>query len=73
LITSPTFCTAGQAIAGEQPIPRAPRQGYITFTLPAGGSSAWLSVYRDVAKSEVGLFLSCFKNSPAETAVNAVV
>ncbi len=57
----------------EQPIPRAPRQGYIAFTLPAGGSSAWLSVYRDVAKGEVGLFLSCFKNSPAETAVNAVV
>jgi len=57
----------------EQPIPRSPRQGYITFTLPAGGSSAWLNVYRDVAKGEVGLGLSYFKNSPAEAAVRAVV
>ncbi|MCV2870378.1 hypothetical protein OEW28_17325 [Defluviimonas sp. WL0002] len=57
----------------EQPIPRAPRQGHITFTMPAAGSSAWLTVYRIVAKGEVGMFLSYYKNSPAETAVRAVV
>ncbi|MCP5356189.1 MAG: hypothetical protein H6903_13460 [Rhodobacteraceae bacterium] len=57
----------------EQPIPRAPRQGHITFTLPAADSSAWLSVYRIVAKGEVGMFLSYYKNSPAEAAVRAVV
>lgn len=57
----------------EQPIPRAPRLGHITFTMPAADASAWLTVYRVVAKGEVGLFLSYYKNSPAEKAVRAVV
>ena len=41
--------------------------------MPAADASAWLTVYRVVAKGEVGLFLSYYKNSPAEKAVRAVV
>lgn len=50
----------------EQPIPRAPRTGFVTFTLPASGS--WITVYRNKAKNEVGLFLSSNSNSVGEHA-----
>ncbi len=52
----------------EQPIGRAPRQGYITFTLPAPRGTSWLTVYRNMAKNEVGLFLSSHRDTPGEHA-----
>lgn len=52
----------------EQQVGRAPRQGYITFTLPAPGGVCWLTVYRNMAKNEVGLFLSSQRDSAGEYA-----
>jgi len=52
----------------EQHVGRAPRQGYITFTLPAPGGASWLTVYRNMAKNEVGLFLSSQRDSAGEYA-----
>lgn len=52
----------------EQQVGRAPRQGYITFTLPAPGGVSWLTVYRNMAKNEVGLFLSSHRDTPGEHA-----
>lgn len=52
----------------EQQVGRAPRQGYITFTLPAPGGVSWLTVYRNMAKNEVGLFLSSHRDSAGEYA-----
>jgi hypothetical protein len=51
---------------------RPPRQGYITFTLPAPGGTSWLTVYRNMAKNEVGLFLSSSRDSPGEYARRVV-
>lgn len=52
----------------EQQVGRPPRQGYITFTLPAPGGVCWLTVYRNMAKNEVGLFLSAQRDSAGEYA-----
>jgi len=57
----------------EQPIPRAPRQGYITFMLPAPGGTSWLTVYRDLKANEVGVFLSSNRDSAGERARLALV
>jgi len=57
----------------DQPIPRAPRQGSISFTLPSPGGSAWLTVYRETSKREVGVFLSFRRETIGERAVRAVV
>ena len=47
----------------EQPKPRPARLGYITVTLPA--STSWLTVYRSLHPSEVGVFLSSSRTPPA--------
>ena len=52
----------------EQPIPRAPRQGFIGFAMPAPGGSSWITVYRNMAKSEVGLILSSQRDTAGEYA-----
>lgn len=57
----------------EQPIPRAPRQGYIYFILPAPSASAWLTVYRDIRKGEVGIFLNSTRGTVGERAVDAIM
>lgn len=57
----------------EQPIPRAPRQGYVSVSMPAPGGSSWLTVYRDMRKNEVGLFLSATRNSAGEYASDRLV
>ena len=57
----------------EQPIPRAPRQGYLNVMMPAPGGSSWLTVYRDMRKNEVGLFLSATRNSAGEYASDRLV
>lgn len=56
----------------EQPIPRPPRQGYVTFTLPARGGTSWLTVYREVKNNEVGVFLSSHRDTPGEHAMNVI-
>lgn len=57
----------------EQPIPRPARQGYLSFMFPAPNGSSWLTVYRDIRKNEVGVFLSASRNSAAEYASNTIV
>ncbi|WP_246217835.1 hypothetical protein [Jiella pacifica] len=57
----------------EQPIPNPARLGYLAFSLPAPGGSCWLTVYRDIRKSEVGIFLSAQRDTPGEAAMFAVV
>ena len=57
----------------SQPVPRPARQGYLSFMFPARRGSSWLTVYRDLAKGEVGVFLSASQNSPGETAMNAII
>jgi hypothetical protein len=56
-----------------QSIPKPARQGYLAFMLPAPQGSSWLTVYRDLHKGEVGVFLSASQNSPGEMAMNEIV
>ena len=56
----------------EQPIPRPARQGYLSFMFPAPNGSSWLTVYRDMKKNEVGLFLSASRNSAGEYAAATI-
>ena len=55
----------------EQPKPRASRQGYITLSLPA--PTSWLSVYRDWHRGELGVFLTSWRNTAGEYAIEVVV
>ncbi|HEX8383105.1 MAG TPA: hypothetical protein VF592_06995 [Sphingomonas sp.] len=55
-----------------QPIPAPYKLGYIAFTLPAPGGSAWLTVYRDLRGNEMGISLSSNRNSVGETAMLAI-
>ncbi|MDR6412254.1 UNVERIFIED_ORG: hypothetical protein ABIC62_005670 [Burkholderia sp. 1595] len=57
----------------EQQIPKPARQGYLAFMLPAPGGSSWLTVYRDMHRNEVGVFLSSHRNSAGEQAMRAIV
>jgi hypothetical protein len=52
----------------EQAVGRAPRQGFITFTLPAPRGTSWITVYRNMDKNEVGLFLSSQRDTAGEHA-----
>jgi hypothetical protein len=57
----------------EQPFPKtAPRQGWVTFTLPAPGGTCWLTVYREMKDNEVGVTLSSNKGSVGEQAMSAI-
>jgi hypothetical protein len=55
----------------EQPKPRPARLGWIGFTLPA--RTSWLTVYRGLHPGKVGIFLSCWQNTPGAYAMQAVV
>jgi hypothetical protein len=57
----------------SQELPRPARQGYLSFMLPAPQGSSWLTVYRDLQKGEVGVFLSASQNSPGESAMNTIL
>lgn len=57
----------------DQAIPRPPRQGYFTLSLPSPGGSAWLTVYRDTRLNEVGVFLTSSRGGPGEYAMLAIV
>ena len=56
----------------EQPVPRAPRQGFIAFTLPAPGGSSWITAYREMATGKVGLFLSFTQGSIGQRAAERI-
>jgi hypothetical protein len=56
----------------EQMVPNAPRQGYIAFYLPAPRGSCWLTVYRDLYRNTVGIFLASSRNSAGEFALSAI-
>lgn len=56
----------------EQPMPKPPRQGYVAFMLPAPRGSSWLTVYRDLRRGEVGVFLSSSRSSAGEYAMRAI-
>jgi hypothetical protein len=57
----------------EQPVPRPPRMGYVSFYLPAPGGSCWLNAYRQMAEGRLGIFLSWNSNSIGERAAQAVI
>jgi hypothetical protein len=56
----------------EQQIPRPSRQGWLGFMLPAPNGSSWLTVYRDLHKNEVGIFLSSNRNTAGEYAMKVI-
>jgi hypothetical protein len=55
----------------EQPKPTPARLGYISLSLPA--RTSWLTVYRVLRPGEVGIFLSCWRNTPGAYAMQAIV
>jgi hypothetical protein len=55
----------------EQPKPRPARLGYISLSLPA--PTSWLTVYRTLHPGNVGIFLSCWRNTPGAYAMQAIV
>ena len=56
----------------EQPVPKPARLGYLGFSMPAPSGSSWITVYRDLNRREVGLFLSSHRNTLGEQAMLAV-
>jgi hypothetical protein len=56
----------------EQPVPKPARQGFLGFSMPAPQGSSWLTVYRDLQKKEVGVFLSAHRNTPGDYAMRAI-
>ena len=52
----------------SQPMPRATDNGSLSFMLPAPGGTSWLTVYRNIAKLQIGVFLSYSRNSIGERA-----
>ncbi len=57
----------------EQPKPRPARSEWFGFSLPAPGGSSWLTVYRNMRRDEVGVFLSSWRNTAGEYATQAIV
>lgn len=57
----------------EQPIPKPARMGYLGFMLPAPSGSSWLTVYRNLKRGEVGIFLSCHRNTPGDHARQVIL
>ncbi|GJD82336.1 hypothetical protein GCM10007887_42420 [Methylobacterium haplocladii] len=57
----------------EQLRPKPARQGYISVMMPAPSGSSWLTVYRDMLKNEVGLFLSSTRGTVGERASQSIV
>ncbi len=55
----------------EQPKPKPARLGYISLSLPA--PTSWLTVYRVRRSGKVGIFLSCWRDTPGAYAVQAIV
>jgi hypothetical protein len=55
----------------EQPKPRTARLGFISLSLPA--RTSWLTVYRGFRPDRVGIFLSCWRNTPGAYAMQAII
>jgi hypothetical protein len=55
----------------EQPKPRPARLGYISLSLPA--PTSWLTAYRGFRPDRVGVFLSCWRNTPGAYAMQAIM
>jgi hypothetical protein len=55
----------------EQPKPKPARLGYISLSLPA--PTSWLTVYRVLRSGEVGIFLSCWRDTAGAYAMQSVV
>src|SRR5438270_2631887 len=55
----------------RQPEAKPARLGYISFPLPA--RTSWLTVYRGLHPAKVGIFLSCWQNTPGAYAMRAIV
>jgi hypothetical protein len=56
----------------EQLTPGPARQGYLAFMLPAQNGTSWLTVYRNMNRGEVGVFLSSSRKSAGEYAMQAI-
>lgn len=57
----------------EQPAPRPGRQGYVNVMLPVRGGNGWLTVYRNEARREVGVYLSYSRTTVGERVVARVL
>jgi hypothetical protein len=57
----------------EQQKPRPARLGYFSFMLPAQSGSSWLTVYRNMNRGEVGVYLSSHRNTAGDYARQAIV
>lgn len=57
----------------DQRMANPTNQGAIYFPLPAPGGTAWLTVFRNVARWEVGLFLSYTRGSEGERIVMRIL
>jgi len=50
----------------DQAVGKPPRMGYTTLTMPVPGGACWLTIYRDMTRGEVGIFLSYHFDSLGE-------
>lgn len=57
----------------DQRMANVTNTGAIYFPLPSPAGSAWLTVFRDVSKFEVGLFLSYTRGSEGERVVQRIL
>lgn len=57
----------------DQPMPRASRQGYVNVMMPVPAGHCWLTVYRNEARNEVGVYLSFTRESVGEAVVDVVL
>jgi hypothetical protein len=55
----------------EQPKPKPARLGYISLSLPA--PTSWFTVYRVLRSGEVGIFLSCWRDTAGAYAMQTIV
>ncbi|HZZ61611.1 MAG TPA: hypothetical protein VFE63_10595 [Roseiarcus sp.] len=52
---------------------RPARAGYVVFMLPAPSGSSWLTVYRNMKRGEVGVYLSSHGDTAGDYARQAIV
>lgn len=57
----------------DQAFPRAPKLGFVALTLPAPQGSSWITLWREVAKHEMGLTLGWTQGSIGEAAGQALM
>jgi hypothetical protein len=57
----------------SQTVPAPARIGYLAFMMPAPQGTSWLTVYRDMHRGEVGVFLSASQNSPGQVAMETIL